>query len=279
VLAARIAGETGALARGSFFCVLLLGGAVGCARYDANAKYASAQRAETGLVCILPGIEGEGPANWDIRRGLYEANVPYALTIYRWGTWVPGPGGMLLNQTDVPGNHRAGRELAGRIAHYQASHPGKPVFLIGHSAGGGVSVFALEELGKIEGARPIEGAFLLSASLSASYPLDGALRMVHRGIVNVHNPRDFLLTAGTGLLGNVDGGHGASAGRTGFKQAYDKLFEREITNEQVREEAGAPALPHFGATQTVLVRKFVPAWLGSQTWPPISPGTDQWAMQ
>jgi hypothetical protein len=242
-------------------------------------RYTSPDRAARGMVVILPGIEGEGPANWDIREGLYEAGVPYALVIYRWGTWVPGPGGMLINQTDVGGNHRAGKELAGRIARYEASHPGRPVFLIGHSAGGGVSVFALEELGKMDGAQPIEGAFLLSASLSARYPMDGALHMVSRGIVNVHNPRDFLLTAGTGLLGNVDGGHGASAGRTGFKQPHDKLFERVITNEQVIEESGAAALPHFGATQTVLVRKFVPAWLGSQTWPPVNPVADRWAVR
>jgi pimeloyl-ACP methyl ester carboxylesterase len=256
---------------------LFVGGAVGCARYDMSAKYSSPQRAGRGMVVILPGIEGEGPANWDIRDGLYEAGVPYALVIYRWGTMVPGPGGMLLNQTDAPGNRRAARELALQIAGYQASNRGKPVFLIGHSAGGGIAIFTLEELGKLDGVEPIEGAVLLSASLSANYPLDGALRMVRRGIVNVHNPADPVLMAGSGLLGNVDGGHGASAGRTGFSRAYGKVFERLISEQDVWRETGYAVFPHFLATQTAMIRKYASPWLLSRTWPPPNADVERWA--
>jgi hypothetical protein len=261
--------------------VLLLGlctaGAVGCARYDMSVKYTSPQRAERGMVVILPGIEGEGRLNWDIRDGLYDAGVPYALVIYRWGTWVPGPAGMLLNQTDVPGNRHAARELAQQIAGYQARNRGRPVFLIGHSAGGGIAIFTLEELGKLAGVKPIEGAFLFSASLSANYPLDPALRMVRRGIVNVHNPTDQMLRLGTGLFGNADGGHGASAGRTGFSRAYDKVFERRISDQDVRQETGHAVFPHFLATQTALIRKYAPPWLLSRTWPPPNMDVERWA--
>lgn len=195
----------------------------GCTKYDVGTEFTTPQRADQGMVVILPGIEGESSANHDIRKGLRDAGVPYALVIYRWGAPVPGSAGMLINQTDVAGNRRAGQQLAGQIAQYQRNHPNRPVFLIGHSAGGGVAVFTLEELAKVNGAKPIEGAFLLSSSISANYPLDAALRMVKRGIVNTHNPDDHLLKEGTGTFGNVDGGHGDSAGRTGFTRSYQPV--------------------------------------------------------
>ena len=245
---------------------------VGCTKYDVGTKYTSAQRVDQGLVVILPGIEGESGANRDIRKGLNDAGIPYALLIYRWGAMMPGPAGMLINQTNVSRNHRVGQELAEQVAQYQRNHPNRPIFLIGHSAGGGIAVFTLEELAKIKGAKPIEGAFLLSASISADYPLDGALRMVRRGIVNTYNPEDHLLKEGTGAFGNVDGGRGDSAGRTGFKRSYARVYERKITNERVKNEFGSAGAAHFVVTKSQLIEKYAPAWLLSETWPPAKPG-------
>jgi hypothetical protein len=52
----------------------------GCAaeKVDLNTVYTSPERVAKGLVVILPGIEGEGPANQDIRRGLYKARPALA---------------------------------------------------------------------------------------------------------------------------------------------------------------------------------------------------------
>ncbi len=236
----------------------------GCAKYDVGTKFTTPDRVGRGLVAILPGIEGESGANRDIRKGLYDAGVPYALVIYRWGSLVPGPGGMFINQTNVGRNRKMGKELAEQIAQYQRNHPGRPIFLAGHSAGGGIAVFALEELGRISGARPIEGAFLLSASISADYNLTAALRMTRRGLVNVSNPEDRLLDQGTGVFGNVDGGHGDSAGRTGFRRQHSNVFERRITGK----ELGVPGSPHFVATNAKIIAQRAPAWILSERWPP-----------
>ena len=185
----------------------------GQSAYDVGTRYANPERADKGLVVIFPGIEGESGANRDIREGLDKAGIPYALVIYRWGS----PMGMLENQTDVARDRRQGAEIASQIATYQQKHPGKPIFLIGHSAGTGIAVFALESLGRIAGAKPIDGVFLLSSSLSASYDLTAALQMTRRGIVNVSNSDDTLvLGAGTAAAGNVDGGRGDSAGANGL---------------------------------------------------------------
>ncbi len=253
---------------GCALALLILAGCEGGGRYDLNNRYTEPARLNRGLVTILPGIEGESSANRDIREGLYDANIPYGLVIYRWGTMVPGPAGMLINQTDVEGNRRSAAELAGQIAQYQTRHPDKPVFLIGHSGGGGVAVFTLEALGRMPGARPVEGAFLLSSSISSDYDLTAALRMCRRGLVNVSNMDDEILNSGTAMVGNVDGVKGPSAGRTGFTRRYAKVFERPITNEQARRDLGIGGSAHFVATKPQLIEKYAPAWLLSETWPP-----------
>jgi hypothetical protein len=241
----------------------------GCATapYDRDTLYANPDRASKGLVVILPGIEGEDRANHDIRQGLYDAKIPYALVIYRWGTPLPGLG-LLINQTDVARNRRQAQEMASQLAMYQTKHPGVPIFLIGHSAGGGLAVFTLEALGRIPGAKPIDGAFLLSSSLSADYDLTDALGMTRLGLVNVSNIDDGLLDKGTATFGNVDGGHGDSAGRVGFTRTYPKVFERPITNEQARRDLGVTDIPHFVATHEQLIGKYAPAWILIDAWPP-----------
>jgi hypothetical protein len=244
-------------------------GLVGCATapYDKESLYVNLDRAGKGLVVILPGIEGESGANRDVRQGLYETGIPYALVIYRWGAPVPGLG-MLINQTDVTRNRRQGEEIASQIAFYQQKHPAAPVFMIGHSAGGGVTVFTLESLGRLTGARPIEGAFLLSSSISASYDLTEALKMTRRGIVNVSNSDDtVMLGGGTASFGNVDGGRGDSAGRTGFSRSWPTLHERPITNEEVRRRLGVVGPAHFVATNEKLIEHYAPAWIMARQWP------------
>lgn len=235
--------------------------------YDVGTRYVTPERADKGVVVILPGIEGEDHAPRDVREGLYNAGISYALIVYRWGSPIPGLG-MLINQTDVTRNRRQAEEIASQIVTYQQKHPDRPIFMIGHSAGGGIIVFTLEALGRISDAKPIEGAFLLSDSLSADYDLTDALKMTRRGIVNVSNSDDTLmLEAGTRRFGNVDGGHGDSAGRTGFSRRYAKVYERPITDEEIRRRVGVSGNTHYITTNEELIERYAPAWILSETWP------------
>ncbi len=242
--------------------VALAGVLIGC---DPNAQYCTPERYDQGLVLILPGIEGVSANNTGIQKGLDDGGVDYALQIYPWGFPVPGVG-MLVNQTDVAANRAAGARLADVIIRYQQDYPGRPVFLVGHSGGGGVAVFTLESLGSRSG-KPINGAILISSSISASYPLAPALAMTRLGILNVYNGMDTgLLGVGTGLFGNVDGGTGDSAGRTGFSyhNAHPKLFELSLTNQP----QGIFDDPHTFGTQPRIVERYGPNWVLSPTWPP-----------
>jgi hypothetical protein len=221
-------------------------------------------RKDKGLIVVLPGIEGRSNSNEDIKRGLEQARVPGYIVIHDWGFPVPGGMGMLMNQIDVRGNRRAGEKLAKKLMTYQKAYPGRPVFLVGHSGGTGIAVFALEHLRRMRG-NPIEGAFLLSSSMSANYPLNTALSMTRRGIVNVYNPSDVAtLGAGTGTFGNVDGGRGAAAGLRGFSTRYPKLFQTRVRSSDV----SGFSTPHHIATNSQLIARRAPKWLNNAVWPP-----------
>ena len=134
-------------------------------------------------------------------------------------------------------------------------------------------MFALEHLGRIPGGEPITGAVLLSASVSNDYDLTLALGQSREGIVNFYNERDVgLLGIGTTLMGNVDGGHSPSAGRTGFKlldtgdprSAYMKLYQVQMTREMVYHGSD----PHIVSTSRPFIAAYVAEWIMDQTWPP-----------
>ena len=203
--------------RAAIVLLAVLGGLTGgCAVYRQN-RFSADPAREKGLVVVLPGIHGNSPINEDIRQGLRGAGIQCAIEIRQWGFLLP-VAKLAVNQVNVLGNRQAGAKIAEQIAAYQAQHPDRPVYLIGHSGGAGIGVFALEALSRMPGSRQVTGAVLLSASISSRYDLTRALQQTRQGIVNFYNEKDIaLLGIGTTILGNVDGGRASSAGRVGFK--------------------------------------------------------------
>jgi pimeloyl-ACP methyl ester carboxylesterase len=246
----------------------------GCATAGST-RIASESLRRKGLVIILPGIEGKSSLNEHIRQGLVAAGVDCAIEIHQWGLLVPVVK-MLANQINVPGNYAAGRQIAKVIAAYQDRYPDNPVYLIGHSGGGGIAVFALEALEKMPGNRRITGAVLLSPSISASYDLTVALQHTRQGIANFYNESDVaVLGIATTIWGNVDGGHGAAAGRSGFDRpgldntpekvfAYSKLYQVKITRAMVSSRFGA----HTATAGVAFIAAYVAEWITHPTWPP-----------
>jgi pimeloyl-ACP methyl ester carboxylesterase len=244
----------------------------GCTR---SGEYLSSERWDKGLVMILPGIGGKSPISRDIGRGLNEAGVDCAIRIRQWGFIVP-LFKIPVNQMNVPGNRAEARRIAREILVYQRNYPGRPVYLVGFSGGGGMSVFAMEALAKYPESRPVEGVVLLSVSLSRDYDLKPALEQTNKGIVNFYNPRDILLLAmGTKLLGNVDGGRAASAGRIGFLTSpppeappsetdRGRLFQVKVAPEMVEN----PGMNHVASTAADFVSEYVAEWILAERWPP-----------
>ena len=230
--------------------ILLAGQAAGagCARSQA---FVTPQRLERGLVMVLTGIEGQSRLNEDICRGLNDGGVNWAIELV---DWTAVPGGLLLNLWSEPRNHQRAEELADRIVRYQASHPGRPVALLGQSGGGAMAVWIAEALPP---GRRVEAIVLLAVSLSPGYQLDEAITRTRRGVVSFYSHKDWVC-AGTAVTGTMDGEHTLSAGRVGFDVparaaslgSYQKLFQ--VAWHEQMEQSG-----HVGGHLTSGARDFV----------------------
>jgi pimeloyl-ACP methyl ester carboxylesterase len=219
------------------------------------------QRQANGLVIVLPGIEGVGLGSDGVRDGLLQAGVNSAVAVYAWGRPIP-VAGPLLNQVDIIGNRLAGERIAQMIVNYQDTHPNLPVYIVGHSGGGGVAVFTAEALPP---GHKIDGLVLLSASLSGGYDLSKALANSRQGLVNFYSHSDVaFLMIGTMVAGNVDGEHGPSAGAIGFGNTFPGLFQVAWSEDmaQTGNEGG-----HLDSTASTFVSQYVAPWVLTKGWP------------
>jgi len=255
--------------------LLLAGGAGGCAISPHNGPYFTEARKARGLVIVLPGIEGVSPLNKHIREGLCRAGVDCAVIIYPWGRPY-GPAAMLINQVDVIGNRMAALQLGRMIEGYQQTYHA-PVWLVGHSGGGGIAVLTAENLPP---GRKVQGLILLSSSISDKHDLTAALEHTRKGIVNFYNPEDIaLLGVGTTILTNVDGVHGPSAGLTGFvtpenaSPRTQQLYKTKLFQFAMDSRVTGGLDPHTSSTDPGFVSRYVAPWVLRSTWPPYS---QQW---
>ena len=235
---------------------------------DLNANHATSAMKEQGIVFILPGIQGVDDHYKTIRQGLRRAGLPCAIVIQPWGSQVPGVK-LAVNQLGTDAGRDWGRSIAENIRAYQQQYPGRTVHVMGQSGGSAVAVFALEALAE-SGAPPVTGVILLDASLSADYDLTTALGKSTRGIVNFCNIEDVaVLGVGTAVMGNVDGGHGDSAGRTGFEARYPKLYQVKVTPDMV----SASIASHFADTTEAFAAEYIAPWIMDPRWPVAVAGT------
>lgn len=214
------------------------------------------ERLDRGLVIILPGIEGRSVLNYSIGWGLLDAGCQYAIEVDDWTTGYKLPP---IHLCWLERNQRQAARIAGRIEDYRTSYPGRPVHLMGHSGGGGITLLTLEALSH---PHSVTSAILFAPAVSPSMNLSTALSRVEQNITHFHSPLDvFLLGIGTMLLGTIDRKYGLSAGNTGFefprdadasvKQLYqERLIQHRFTPDMIRHwNLGG----HFGCVNRVFV--------------------------
>jgi len=204
---------------------------------------------DRGLVIVLPGIDGRMPYNEAACRSLSEDGLSATVELRDW----TAPLGPLYNQAAVSRNREAARFVAARIEAYQRAHPGGSVFLIGHSGGTAIAVWAAEALPL---GNEVEGIILLGSSLSPGYDLSRALARSRGGIVSFHSALDGgLLGVGTVLLGTMDGLHSESAGKVGFRPPpgeaasaeYAKLHQIPWQAAMLKDGHGGGHFDYMGA--------------------------------
>lgn len=211
---------------------------------------------DRGLVIVVTGIDGQAAHNEAACRALCDDRLGMAVELYDW----TAPLGPLFNQCAVGRNRQMARGLAERVGRYCRAHPGGRVYLVAHSAGTAVAVWALEALPE---AAVVSGVVLLASSLSPGYDLAKALTHSHDGIVSFCSQADsVLLGAGTSWVGTADRKFTEAAGKVGFRVdptgtaagAYRKLHQVAWS----RETAGTwRDGGHFACTAPPFVRQRV----------------------
>jgi len=231
----------------------------------ASQPYVNDVRLERGLVIVLPGIEGRGPLNEAICRGLNDAGVNWAIQLHDWTSWL----GPLYNLRAEVRNRQKALRIAERIVQYRWDHPARPVVLVGHSGGGAMAAWVAEALPR--GVR-VDGIIMIAPALSPQYLLDWALANSRMGIINFYSARDWiLLGVGTTVYGTMDGEHTSSAGRVGFERSrhvrpgsnYEKLFQVAWT-EQMSGTGHSGG--HFSSSAGQFVGTYVSPFVLASHW-------------
>ena len=212
------------------------------------------ERREQGLVLILPGIEGRSIWNASIANGLAQVGIPYAMRIWDWTTGWPIP---LYHLVSWQRNLKRADLLAIEMTNYQQAYPGRPIFLIGHSGGGALSLLTLARLPENVSA---EAAILLAPAISPAFDARPALNRTRRGVWNFCSRGDlFFLGLGTSLLGTLDRQHVVSAGLIGFEKELDLGDGRQLRNIGYRSEFFRDW--HWGGHFGCVAGKFVGRWI------------------
>lgn len=224
--------------------------------------YCSAQRLDRGYTIVLPGIEGGSTISSGIVKGLVDGRVPTAIEIHDW-TIGPSYVSAVVNLRNSAHNRNQAREIASKIVRYQNQYPGKPVYLIGHSGGGGIAVYTLESLPP---GYEVSSTILLAPALSPDYDLRRALRRCQGTIYHFFSPYDVgFLKFGTSLAGTIDGQHTKAAGAVGFSMPWGLSREdRQLYATRLRQQRYTPKMADSGNPGSHLgwaKRRFVSDWL------------------
>ena len=215
------------------------------------------ERLDRGLVLILPGIEGRSFLNVSLLAGLLDSGLPYAMEIVDWTTGCPLLGIYHLRAWER--NRRVACQIAGRVVEYRRKYPGRPVWLIGHSAGGAMSLLTAEYLPAEES---LTGIVLLAPAMSSRYSCDAAMQRTERGIWNFYSAGDvWLLGLGTLLFGTFDGVHWPGSGCIGFAHRTNPLPAAECQLRQIPYRLGMISQfnlgGHFGCVHRVFVAETI----------------------
>lgn len=220
----------------------------------------SAEELARGYVWMCPGIEGTPILMKSAYEGMRDAGIDCAIEAYDWPSFL----GPLDNLIDPTTARTLAQRVAPRIAKYIREHPGRPMHLLGYSAGGAICVFVAEALPEDV---QVENVVLVQASISRDYDLTAALKRTRGQLVNIHVPSDLLmLGVGTTVFGTVDRKHGFSAGKDGFD--LEKAVPQEALRAKVAQQAWSPKAlwsGHFGNHLSLYNRhwnkEYVAMWL------------------
>ncbi len=224
---------------------------------DRLIKQMEPEHLDRGLVLILPGVEGRSFLNVSLMAGLLDAGLPYAMEIVDWTT-----GCCLLAIYHLRAwqrNCRVAQQIASRVVEYRRQYPGRPVWLIGHSGGGAMSLLTAEFL---PAGLSLTGIVLLAPAMSSRYSCDAAMQRTERGIWSFYSAGDvWFLGLTTLVLGTFDGVHWPGSGCIGFAHRSEPGPAAQCQLRQIPYRLGMTSQfnlgGHFGCVHRVFVAETI----------------------
>lgn len=169
------------------------------------------QKAVNGITFYCPGAGTISYGDRGLRDGLEAAGYQGDVATL---VWTVAPAMPIIDQV-IKVNAKLGAvRLASHIKKYIEEYPGRPVNVVGLSAGTGVAMWALEEL---KGEYQVDNVVLLGSSLSHNYDIAKALPAIKGSIYVYYSSHDFILAGPMKLVGTIDGKLGVDgAGAVGL---------------------------------------------------------------
>lgn len=250
--------------------VLIFTSLAGCAAPMSTQRVGPAKPfGQNATLIFVPGIGGSGTSDATWMRGLRAGGYAGKAEFVDW----TGPLEPITALWDHRRHHQQSRRIAERIRTLQAAQARAPIILVGHSAGAGLVVLALEDLPP---GTQVDGVVLLAPALSRTYDLTAALRHVRSHMDVFCSDRDALvLGIGTFIFGTVDGVHGEAAGQAGFIRParetgdqYAKVITHHFsrTRQSLGDDGG-----HFGSLSPNLAAALIAPLLPRSPTPEFTP--------
>lgn len=184
--------------------VVTLLGAAGC-------RPAFTELARNGITIYVPGAGNVDFGDAGLREGLAAAGYKGQVASLTWTlTFNPA-----LDQAVRIHARLAATELARLVESYVDRYPGRPINLVGLSAGTGIVIWALEDLKR---GYMVDEVVLLASSLSCNYDVSKALTRIKGGLHNYYSEQDMVLAGPMKVFGTIDLKYGVDgAGAVGLK--------------------------------------------------------------
>jgi hypothetical protein len=228
----------------------------------ARAQEPAAPPAKPGVVFVVGGVGGIDILGVSAQWALPRAGIPHEVRDF---VWTHGWGKVFKDLQDTRHLLRKADVLASEVRQVKARDPDRPVYLLGKSGGTGLVLAAAEMLPP----NTLERIVLLSAAVSPTYDLRGALRASRGGIVSFYSRFDhFILGWGTTQFGTVDRVYGPSAGLCRFTVPAGLSPEDRALYDHLVEVPWSPRMlceghtgTHFGTSLPAFLGKEVAPWL------------------
>lgn len=182
------------------------------------------------VLFVVDGVGGFQFGVAAVRIVFREDNIPMGTVFYKWQFGVVGE--IWTDLMWLRRNKVMGAKLARKILTFRRAHRDTTIHLLAISGGAGITVFACEYLQR----RGLIDTFILAGpAISPMYNLAPALRAVNQCYALTSEKDNWILGAGTRLLGTTDRKYTSAGGMVGFKlpenvskedrQAYERFGE------------------------------------------------------